>query len=121
VESSTSGVETLMSKYAEIIHRMAGISMGEETVGQTIPIVVGGDIIHMSFGGRIDIDLEKAKLQNKIQKLTKNKEEAFSRLSNEDFLAKATEDVIQEQKNRIESIDEQIQKIDYVIKSLGVM
>ncbi|MDR0678188.1 MAG: valine--tRNA ligase, partial [Holosporaceae bacterium] len=74
IESANSNIETLISKYNEIIYRMAGINIGD-VIEQTIPIVVGGVIIHMGFGGRIDIGLEKTRLQNKIQKLMKNKEE----------------------------------------------
>ncbi|MDR1982483.1 MAG: valine--tRNA ligase [Holosporaceae bacterium] len=120
IESSTSDLETLVSKYSEIIYRMAGIRVGD-VVGQTIPVVVSGAVIHMSFNGKVNIDHEKIRLQNEITKLKKNEEDVFLRLSNEDFLSKATEEVIQEHKNRIEKIDEQIQKIDYVIKSLEII
>jgi valyl-tRNA synthetase len=120
IESSNPDVEDMLFKYADVIQRMAGISF-ENVSGQTAPLVLNGAIIHIGIEGKIDVNKEKVRLQNEIKKLEKNKEDAIARLSNNDFLEKATEEVIQEHKKRVDDIAEQIQRINYVIQSLEVL
>ncbi|MDR2780860.1 MAG: valine--tRNA ligase [Holosporaceae bacterium] len=120
VESSTKCVENLIMKYGEALHRMAGVSLGEIST-QTVPIVVGVTVIHMEVGNKIDIVDECSRLSAELLKLEQNRDAALMRLSSNDFLGKATEDVIEEHKNRVKTLNEKINKIQYVIKSLEVV
>ncbi|MDR0631862.1 MAG: valine--tRNA ligase [Holosporaceae bacterium] len=120
VESASSDVEELISRYEEVLHRMAGIRLGEVT-GQTVPIVIDNAIIHMELGNTINIADEKKRLTNEITKLTKNREDALSRLANNDFLNKADDKIIEEHQKRVDSINEKVQKINYIIQSLDVV
>jgi valyl-tRNA synthetase len=120
LESFGFDVASFARKYGEILSKMAGVVV-DDFMGQTVPVVVSGAIIHMGFEGKINVRDEKIRLTNEITKLRKNRDNITLRLMNGDFLTKASEEVIQENKNRVEEINDKIQRIDYVIQSLGVM
>ncbi|MDR2157857.1 MAG: valine--tRNA ligase [Holosporaceae bacterium] len=120
IESVNPAVEDLLFKYADIIQNMAGVSL-DNISGQTVPVVLDGAIIHIGVGGQMNVNEEKARLRNEVQKLLKSKDEAIARLSNNDFLNKATEEVVQEHKERVDEIADKVQKINYVIQSLEVI
>ncbi|MDR0968509.1 MAG: valine--tRNA ligase [Holosporaceae bacterium] len=120
LENLGSDIESFVSKYEEILSRMAGIIVGE-VAGQTVPVVVNGAIIHMECEGKINIKEEKTRLRNEIAKLKRNREETLSRLMNDDFLSKASEEVVQEHKKRVDEINDRIQKVDYILQNLNVM
>jgi valyl-tRNA synthetase len=120
VEGTSYEVEELISRYEEILYRMAGVCL-EEFEGQSVPIVIGGAIIHVCLGNRINVEDEKNRLRHEITKLTKNREEALSRLANNNFLNKADDKVIEEHQKRVDSINEKIQRIDYIVQSLDVI
>jgi valyl-tRNA synthetase len=117
VESDNSKIHDLVSKYSEVLHRMAGVGCGKIS-GQTIPVVISNAIIHVDLGDKIDLVDEKAKLRAEVSNLRKNRESVLLRLSNNNFLKKADEEVIREHKKRMNDIDEKIQKIDHILQSL---
>jgi valyl-tRNA synthetase len=120
VESSDPRLTNLIFSYGEILLRMAGVRIGE-THGQTAPIVVGSAIIHVDLGDEVNAAEEVEKLRNEIYKLEKVRDDSMARLSNQDFLQKASEVVIQEHQTRVAEIDDKIQKINYILQSLEVV
>ncbi|MDR2645608.1 MAG: valine--tRNA ligase [Holosporaceae bacterium] len=117
IESNNSRIVDLVSKYGETLCRMAGIFF-EEISGKTVPVVVNDAVIHIAVGDKIDIREEATRLRAEVVKLNKYRENALLRLSNNDFLRKAGDDVIQEHKKRVDNINERIQKIKSVIHGL---
>ena len=100
---------------------MAGVQVLANVNGQTVPVVSDGIIVHMSFEGKIDIAQEKGRLNTEVHKLEKLRDDASARLSNEDFVKKASEEVVIEHKERVEKLDARIQQLNYVIQSLDVI
>ncbi|MDR0677369.1 MAG: valine--tRNA ligase [Holosporaceae bacterium] len=120
IETSDSNFEAFIANYSDILHEMAGISIGSVT-GQTVPIVLGKTIIHIEFSGKINVAEEKERLRREILKLEKVKVEATARLSNEDFISKAAEEVVSDHKNRVNFVESKIQQINYIIQNLEVV
>ncbi|MDR1334352.1 MAG: valine--tRNA ligase [Holosporaceae bacterium] len=120
IEGYTPYIKDIVTNYEEVLNRMAGVALGEIS-SQTIPIVIEGAIIHLEVGSKIDISAERKRLLDELSKLGASKEAAFLRLSNDDFLSKATQDVIEEHERRVVVLNEKIQKIEYVLKSLEIV
>ena len=105
--------------YTEVINRMAGVTICDQVTGeQNIPIVLDGIVAHLGISGKINIESEVKRLTEEVANLDKVRTEAQKRLENEDFIKKASEEVVQEHRNRVESINARIEQLNYVIKSL---
>lgn len=100
---------------------MAGVEIKQEVGLHTIPVVIGNAILHMEFDGEIDVKAEIERLYKEVSKLEKIKKDALTRLDNKEFLEKASEDIVQEHKDRIVNVDLKANGIKYVIKSLETM
>ena len=114
-------VQDLISEYKAIIEKMACVKFVDSTSKNSIPVIANGAIVHLEFNCEIDAKKEESRLLAEITKLETLKKEALKRLSNNDFLEKASEEIVTEYKERVMNITDKIQKIEYVIKSLAVM
>lgn len=119
IETSDKHYLELVSENRKIIKMMAGIEVFDNISRQTFPVIVGGSIIHIEFSGEIDFKNEEQRLKAEIEKLQKVRNDAVTRLSNREFMAKASDDIIQEHKNRVENTNDKIQRLDYVVQSLA--
>jgi valyl-tRNA synthetase len=118
VDATSKDLSDVVSEYGDALFRMAGVSLVKDVCDQNIPIIVDGGIIYMGFCGKIDIPKEKERLNKTKKELTQVKDESLRKLGDENFLAKAAEEVIQEHRNRIATLDERIDRLNYVLKSL---
>ncbi|ABR31413.1 valyl-tRNA synthetase [Thermosipho melanesiensis] len=74
--------------------------------------------VYVELGNMIDIDSEINRLNKKIEKLEKDAEKFRKKLSNKKFLEGAPEDIIEEAREKLETIEGQIEKIKSIINSL---
>jgi valyl-tRNA synthetase len=107
----------LIRRYGETLCRMAGVSLGG-VLGKTVPVVVNNVVIRIGVGDKIDVKKEATRLRAEVARLDKYRKDALLRLSNDGFLCKAGEDVIQEHKKRVDDLNERIQKIELVVQGL---
>lgn len=105
---------------AEVISRMAGVHI-VRYVERAIPIAVGSGVIRFALASRIDIKLEKAKIKEEINKLTQLRVSADARLSNGEFLKQASEEVIDEHRERVKDLSNRIKQLGYVFETLDNM
>jgi valyl-tRNA synthetase len=103
---------------SEILERMGGIKITEQVFRQTVPIVLNGAIVHMEFPGKIDIKAEIARLKGEKKKLCATREAAVSKLNNLDFVNKASAEVVEDYRERITTLNEKINNLNYTIESL---
>lgn len=109
-------------QYIKILAKAETVEVIPE-VEDTIPAhcasaVVGVSKVIIPLKGLIDIDNELERQNKKLEKLIKEKKSLENRLSNEKFISNAPDEVIQENKNRLEELDIQIKTIQSLIKSL---
>jgi valyl-tRNA synthetase len=109
-----------MERHAALISRLARLSeLGH--AGDTVPEgavqdVLGSATLILALAGVIDIGQEKARLEKEIAKLDGEIGKFEKKLANEDFLAKAPEEVIAEQRARL---DETAKSRARVVDALG--
>ena len=66
-----------------------------------VQIVVGEATFSMPLAGIVDIEAERTRLSREVEKVTKEIDKIEAKLGNEQFMAKAPEDVIEEQRERL--------------------
>ncbi|MDR2794775.1 MAG: valine--tRNA ligase [Holosporaceae bacterium] len=119
IETANNAFRELCDEYKDILQRMAGISAVRDLDAQSIPVVVADVVVHIGFAGKIDVPTEKKRLSNEMKKLIKNRDDAINRLNNKDFLQKADPDIVQEHQERVNNLNDKINKIDYIIRNLA--
>ncbi|KKB09439.1 valine--tRNA ligase [Devosia chinhatensis] len=80
--------------------RLEEISPRNEVPGESAQFVVGDATYALPLAGVIDLAVEKARLEKEIGKLDAEVVQIDKKLGNEQFVAKAPEEVIEEQKSR---------------------
>ncbi|WP_338723478.1 valine--tRNA ligase [Devosia sp. XK-2] len=99
--------------------RLEEISPQNEVPGESAQFVVGDATFALPLAGVIDIAVEKARLEKEIGKLDGEIAQIDKKLGNEQFVSKAPEEVIEEQKSRRETAFERRTKIQDALKRLS--
>jgi valyl-tRNA synthetase len=82
--------------------RLSDVSFADAPPGQSLQVVVRGETAALPLAGIIDIAAETARLGKEIGKLEADVSKIDAKLGNADFLARAPEEVVEEQKERRE-------------------
>ncbi len=106
VRDGTPVVATRLETHRELITRLARLGAVELAAGEppkgSAQAVVDGTTVILPLAGIIDLDQERARLAKAIAKLDDDIAKVDRKLGNAQFLAKAPEDVVEEQKVRRE-------------------
>ena len=118
------GEETLRRLVAgpSLISRLARleeISPRNDVPGDSAQFVVGDATFALPLAGVIDLAAEKTRLEKEVGKLDGEIAQVDKKLGNEQFVSKAPEEVIEEQKSRREAAAERRQKILEALKRLS--
>ena len=93
-----------MQRHHDIISRLARLERFELLDGEmpkgAVQIVIDEATAAMPLADAIDIDQERARLQKEIGKLEQDVEKIDKKLSNEKFLSRAPDHVVEEQRQR---------------------
>ncbi len=99
--------------------RLEEISPQSTVPGESAQFVVGEATWALPLAGFIDIAVEKARLEKEVVKLDAEVAQIDKKLGNEQFVAKAPEEVIEEQKSRREAAIERRHHIAEALKRLS--
>jgi valyl-tRNA synthetase len=99
--------------------RLEQISPQAEVPSESAQFVVGSATYALPLAGVIDIAVERARLEKDVVKLDAEIAQIDKKLSNEQFVAKAPEEVIEEQKARREAAIERRAKILEALERLS--
>jgi valyl-tRNA synthetase len=80
--------------------RLSEISFGEEAPGQSAQIIVRGEIAALPLAGIIDLEVERARLTKELGKLDQDIAAVDRKLGNPDFMARAPEEIVEENRER---------------------
>ncbi len=99
--------------------RLEEISPRNEVPGESAQFVVGDATYAMPLAGVIDLGAEKARLEKEVCKLDGEIAGIDKKLGNEQFVSKAPEEVIEEQKARRDAAVERREKILAALKHVS--
>ncbi len=98
--------------------RLEDISFGTEVPTGSVQVVMGEAIAALSLKGVIDVGAEVARLNKELGKVSGEIKKLSGKLSNEQFLSKAPEDVIVEQKRRLAEETETKEQLEAALERM---
>jgi valyl-tRNA synthetase len=103
----------VLEKHRDIVENGAKVTVtllaSGGHVAQSAKAVIGADVeVVMALAGLVDIEAEKTRIGKEIGKVEKDIAGLEKKLENQDFLARAPEDVVAEQRGRL--ADEQARR-----------
>jgi valyl-tRNA synthetase len=94
----------ILAAYAPVIGQMlrvSGVSVVTEAPAGSIPYVVQGATLALPVAEFIDLAAEKARLAKEVAALSASAEQTRRKLDNPDFVARAPEEVVEENRERL--------------------
>ena len=87
-------------EFAKRLARVADISFADAPPQGSVQLLIRGDVAALPLKGVIDFAAERARLQKEMQKADSDIERVDKKLGNPNFLEKAAEDVVEEEREK---------------------
>ncbi|MFL6934788.1 MAG: valine--tRNA ligase [Xanthobacteraceae bacterium] len=108
--------------WGDFIKRLARIStidFRSAVPPQSVQVVVRGDLIALPLAGVVDVAAERIRLEKEIAKVTGEIARIDAKLANDDFIARAPEEVVEGEREKREEADGRRAKISEALTRLG--
>ncbi len=99
--------------------RLSQISFAAEPPAHSAQMIVRGTLAALPLEGIIDFAAEKLRLQKEIERLANDAKKIEAKLGNADFVNRAPEDVVEENRERLQEAEERRAKLIAALKRLG--
>ncbi|MFN3671813.1 MAG: valine--tRNA ligase [Bosea sp. (in: a-proteobacteria)] len=103
----------------ERLARISQIDFATAAPGQSAQIIVRGEVAALPLAGIIDLDAERARLIKETAKLDQDIATVDRKLGNPDFMARAPEDIVEENRERKAAAEARKQKIAEALARLA--
>ena len=110
------------ARWSDMIKRLARVSdvvTADVAPPQSIGLVIRGEVVALPLEGIIDIPAERQRLGKEIEKIDSEALKIESKLANADFMARAPEEVVDEQRERLEEGRSRRIKLTEALARLG--
>lgn len=125
ISDASSNTSASLSAQSDVLKRLARLENIDTLEGEVpngaISVVVGEATYYLPLADVIDIEAEKTRLSKSLEKLDKEISSVSGRLNNENFVSKAPEHVIAENKKGLEEAKEKADKIKQALERLASM
>ena len=121
VQAST-GTRTRVAAWGDMLKRLArlsDVSFADQAPAESIGLVVHGESAALPLAGVVDIPAEKARLKKEIDKNKGEIAKIDAKLGNADFMKRAPEEVVEEQRERRDDAASRVQKLEDALARLG--
>ena len=103
----------------ERLARLSAIEFADEAPGQSAQIVVRGEVAALPLAGIIDLDAERGRLNKELGKLDQDIVAVERKLGNPDFMARAPEEIVEENRERKAAAEARKLKIAEALERLA--
>ena len=120
--AASSQTKDRAARWSDMIKRLARVSdvvLADVAPAQSIGLVIRGEVVALPLEGIIDIPAERQRLGKEIEKIDSEALKIESKLANADFMARAPEDVVDEQRERLEEGRSRRIKLTEALARLG--
>lgn len=121
VKDANAETSDMMTRYSEIIRRMArleSIEMTAQAPKGSIQTVLDEATLILPIAEIIDLDKERARLRREVEKLTAEIAKIDVKLGDDKFVSNAPEEIIAEQKARRVNFEATLNKLSQALKQL---
>ena len=98
--------------------RLSDISFGSSAPPQSAQMVIRGEVTALPLAGIIDIDAEKGRLSKELEKISLEVAKIDAKLGNAEFMARAPEEIVEEQHERLSAFNERATKLGEALSRL---
>ena len=102
----------------ERLARVEGIAANGDAPRQAAQIVVGGATFALPLAGIIDFSAEEARLKKEIDRVENEISRIDNKLANENFIARAPEDVVQAERDKRAAYQEDGKRLSAALERL---
>ena len=96
-----------------------GAALGGLGSNDRVSLVLSRGTVTVSLGGVVDVDQEKGRLSKELEEIESNRARLSSRLANEEFLAKAPDEVIEKERDRLNGMEDRRTRVEETLTRLG--
>lgn len=121
VKGASEETQARLKSHDEILKRMArleSIALADEAPKGALQTVVGEATLILPIADIIDLDAERDRLKKQIEKLEANVQKLSKKLENEQFVANAPAEVVEENRARVAEDQSIIGKLSAALKQL---
>ena len=107
----------------KMLARVEPLKFGAESNGaisnDSVSLVLSKGVVTIALGGLVDLDKERERLRSEIADIERNRDRLAARLSDERFLSRAPDEVVERERERLESIEERKGRAEDILARLG--
>src|SRR5690606_16228685 len=112
------GLTGAVAEHEAEIRALVRLDTAGEAFAPTASLGVDGVTVEIDLSGAIDVEAERRRLEKDLANARKNLEQAATKLSNEQFLAKAPEQVVDKIRGRKVATESEIARIETQLSRL---
>jgi len=112
-----------LATHDAVIRRLAraeSIELGDRPAPGSVQLVVGEATVSLPIAGVVDLAAERSRLARELEKVGKEIAKIDAKLGNAQFMAKAPEEVVEEQRERLAESDALRVKLQAALDRLAV-
>jgi len=116
-------LSSFLKDYEKIIMtlaRLSSIETGSDLLkpDHSATVVIGDNELYIPLGGLIDLDVEKARLQKRADEINGHVAGISKKLSNEQFVGRAPEEVVDREKEKLNDMTAELKKVNANLEML---
>ncbi len=119
---ATAEIQRRATRWGDALKRLARLSefsFADAAPAQSVQIVVQGEVLALPLAGVIDLEAERLRLTKELDKQQVEIAKVDAKLGNADFVARAPEEIIEENRERKAESLQRIGKINEALRQLG--
>ncbi len=118
------GLDGVLGRFREpmrTLARIADLEIGEALAKPPGSAAAGlaGFEIYVPLAGIVDIDVERARLQRELEKITRDSGKIAARLGDSRFVERAPAEVVEQERRRFDDMADRKTRVERILEDLG--